>query len=442
MAAKGEWGVAPDKGDIERMMEQGMSVEDMAASLNISKGKLEYWKQRYGLTRKVSEVDEWVESHKEVKRAYATLRERSKRTYYYDIREYCFWAEKQPQELWNESWEQARDRLIDFRVHLEERGISANTIGVYIAAIRRFYEYKNIVFKGKFITNGKAAQPKRENEKELIEINQLRELLEISDVMEKAMYMCQYQSGLSANELCNLQVKDVGKLEKNGTITFNVVDGVIMLKLTREKTNVRFITFLGHDAIQYLEKWLELRQSGKVMRNREISEGAVIKSNDDYLFVAYAKRTKKWGRIDTATYSRHLLNAVRKLGWISDENLRDKGRLNVFRPHALRMTFSEKLKHKAKIPWDIVEVFLGHKFGGTDAAYVKHTEDDLRKAYKEGEPFISLTPIESIVTDDQYKQLRAENEQLKQLLDQYEQQQEDVFAQLAAQGLIKLKPLK
>jgi integrase len=407
-------GIAPPKEEIERMMREGLTVQEMAARLNIGEAKTGYWKRKYGFTSEVGEVNEWIEEHPEIKRVYATLRESSRPIYYSNIRQFCLWAKKEPNELWEEPWEVARDRIIDFRIHLEEEGMSANTISVYSATVRRFYEYRNIVFKGKFITNGKRAMPKKENEKEVIVPAKLRELLEIAEPMERTMYMCQYQSGLSANELCNLQVKDVGKLEKDGSVSLNITDGVIMLKLTREKTGVRFITFLGHDAIEYLKKWLELRQSGKMMRDREIAEKAIIRSNTDYLFVVYTKRTKSWDKIDPVTYARHLLNAVRTLGWIGDDNLRIKGRLNVFRPHALRMTFSERLKHGAELPWDIVEVFLGHKFSSTDSAYVRYTTNDLMKYYKQGEPFISLTPIEAIVSDDKYKDLKTENALLRE----------------------------
>ena len=284
---------------------------------------------------------------------------------------------------------------------------------MYIAVVRRFYEYKDIVFKTKFISNGTAAMPKEENEKELIEPHMLRQILDISPSMEKAIYMIQYQSGLSSNELCNLRLRHVGNIDKEGNIKLNIKDGIIMIKMIREKRKVKFITFIGYDGIEFLNRWLDLRQAGKALKDKEIGQRAIIKNPNDYLFVGYSRRYKRWDKISPDTYASWMLERVRQLGWVDDEDMRDEGRFNPYRPHSLRMSFSEILKHRAKLPWDYVEHMLGHKGSATDKAYTSISEDDLRRAYKEGEPLLSLTPIEPVITDSQYRELDLKNELLK-----------------------------
>ncbi len=406
--------------EVKRLLtEEGLTAKETAKRLNVSIPTVFNRKRQLGLISHESDVDKWVETRPEVKRAFQTLTGSSRQHYYTYFKKYCEWIEAQegrsinPADLWEEPWDISRDRIVDFRMYLEESGRATNTIQLYTTVIRRFYEYNNIIFKGKFFTNGHGKRNKEENEKELYTVDQLREIIDISDQMEKALYMIQFQSGLAANELCSLKVKHVADVDNGGNVALRIEDGVIKIKLTREKTNVKFVTFIGHDAIELLQKYLDLRQSGKLMLDRAIGERACITSKEDWLFVNYHRGTKRWGHISTGAYARYLRNRVRELGWISDEDLRAKGQLNVFRPHALRMSFSELLKHKAKISWDIVEVFLGHKFNDTDAAYVKYSDDDLRQAYKEGEPYISLTPIEAIVTDDQYKELKIENMAMK-----------------------------
>lgn len=390
------------------------------------------------------DVETWVDEHPEVKRVYGSLAPNTKRSYYAFFKRYCTWIEEQearpmePKELWQESWEKCRDSIMDFRCFLEEEGKASTSVQSYTSCIRRFYEYNNIVFKGKFFTNGRAAQPKSENEKEMITPAMLRELFDVSTPMEKAMFMVQYQSGLAAEELCKLRVKDVGDVVKDGrevTVQLREEDGIVKMKLIRKKTMVKFTTFIGHDAIELLKKWIELRQSGRLLCNREVSGHAKIKSSKDFLFVGYARREHEWGSILPMTYAKYLRRRVRELGWIGDENMKAKGQLNIYRPHALRMSFSETLKHRVKVPWDIVEHMLGHKFGSTDSAYVKFNDEDLLREYRAAEPFISLTPIEPIVTDDQYKELKAENAMLRQQLAGVEKKVSDIDIGALVAGL-------
>ncbi len=348
-----------------------------------------------------------------MKRAFGSMRPSSRRNYYAYFKVYCEWAGKTPQELWAEPWEVIRDRIIDFRLHREEEGKAPNTISTYTSCIRRFYEYNNIIFKGKFFSNGKAPRARESNEKELITPVMLSKIMDLSTPLERSMFILQFQSGLGAYELCNLKIKNVGDIV-DGKVKLRIEDGVIKLKLIRQKTDVRFTTFFGTDAIDLLRKWIDLRQSGRILLNREISEDAKIKSKNDHIFIAYSKRYKKWGSIQPVTYAKYLRNKVRQLGWISDDDMRDTGQLSVYRPHALRMSFSEILKHQAFVSWDFVEYMLGHKMSNTDRAYVKFDDATLMKVYKEGEVFLSLKPLEKpIVSDDKYRELKRENEVLK-----------------------------
>lgn len=406
--------------EVKQLVKEGKNAPQIAKELGIGLTTVKRRKKELGLSGPIeSDVKKWIEQHPEVRRVFGSLSNSSKRNYYAYFKVYSEWTGKDPKDLWVEPWETIRDRIVDFRLLLEEQGKAPNTIAAYTTCIRRFYEYNNIIFKGKFFTNGKGKQVKEQNEKELITPQMLREILEIATPMEKAMFISQFQSGLGANELCNLKIKDVAKIE-DSKVNLRIEDGLIKLKLIRGKTNVKFITFLGHDAIEFLQKWIDLRQSGKVLLNRELSEGAKIKSKDDFLFVAYAKREREWSGITPTTYAKYLRNRVRQLGWISDDNMKERGQLNAFRPHALRMSFSVLCKHKAKLKWDFVEHMLGHKFGMTDSAYIKFDEEELKKAYKEAEPFLSLTPIEAIVSDDKYRELKMENELLKRRIEEIE----------------------
>jgi len=411
--------------EVRKLTKEGKSRNEIAEELNIHLSTISRKRKELGVKEGGSKVERWMEEHPEVKRAFSSLAPGNRRNYATYFRKYCNWAGKEPKELWEESWETIRDRIVDFRLYLEDKGFAPNTLHIYTSVIRRFYEYNNIFFKGKFFTNGKGKRAKEINEKELITPNKLKEILDKSDVstMERAMFIMQLQSGLGAHELCYLKVKDIGELEE-GKVKLRIEEGLIKLKLRREKTDVKFTTFIGYDGIAALERWVELRQSGKVMRDREISEGAKIKSNKDSLFVVYSKKYGTWSNIKPDIYAKYLRNNVRQLGWITDENMRETGQLNVFRPHALRMSFSEIMKHKAMVNWDLVEEMLGHRMSSTDSAYVKFDDEDLLKAYKQAEPFLSFTPIEPIITDDQYKELSFKNQALEDKIAGLEKREE------------------
>jgi integrase len=415
--------------EIKRLTEEGNSPEEIHKKLDIHVNTVRQIKRDLGITSedvrvKKERLNKWVKENPEVERVCSSLNPKSKPNYYAVLKIYSEWAGLSLQELWAESWEDARDRIVDFKIHLEEINKAPNTIHRYISSIRRFYEYQNMVFKGKFLSI-RRIRPKEINEKELILPDKLLKIIESSSLLERTMYIVQFQSGLGAFELCHLKIGDIADINGGDKVDLRIVDDVIKLNLVRKKTGVKFTTFIGHDAIEYLEQWIEQRQNCKVMRDRELSKDARIKSKDDYLFISYSKRDREFRRVSETIYARYLRDRVRELGWITDENMKDKGQFSAFRPHALRMSFSEIMKHKAQVSWDFVEVMLGHKFNSTDSAYVKFDDNDLLKAYKQGEPFLSLMSAPPVTVDilelmrkreGEISSLKRENEALKALL--------------------------
>jgi integrase len=363
----------------------------------------------------------WLTEHPEVVRAFAAAKPSTRRNYAYYFKMFAKWAGEEPDVLAADSWEQARDRTTDFRLHLEKQGASPNTIRTYTTMLKKFYRYNRTSFDRGIFSNGTAVTSKEVNEKELLTAELLAKILDVSTTMERAMFMCQFQSGLGAFELVNLKVQDVADIDKAGDVNLRITDGVITLKLRREKTNFKFITFLGHDSIQHLRKWIALRQSGKLLTASTSNEGAGAKitSGNDYLFVTFSKSLKRWSPVAPSVYAKYLRTRVRQLGWITDDNMRKAGQLNVYRPHALRMSFSHHMKHDARIEWDYVEHMMAHRLNATESAYVKMDEVSLRQAYKEGEPFISLTPIETVVSDDKYNELMNKMAEMEKIMNEY-----------------------
>ncbi|MBK5190719.1 MAG: hypothetical protein JJE19_04405, partial [Methanosarcinales archaeon] len=101
----------PEKGELKVLFERGLKLGQVADQLGMDSPKISYWKTKYGLTRQGSEVEEWINEHPDVKRAFASMGKNSKRVYYTHLRKYCFWCDKEPEELWEEDKKIAQDRV-------------------------------------------------------------------------------------------------------------------------------------------------------------------------------------------------------------------------------------------------------------------------------------------------------------------------------------------
>ena len=385
---------------IKRGMEQDKTNSQIAQDLGVSESYVNELKIRAKLTKKGSEVKDWIEEHEEVRDWLREIKggeahESTKKMFAGALKKYCKFRGVSPGELLDEAEEdlklerrkrKVKTYLLDFRADLKESGRSKSTIGLYMSAIRSFFTSHEVLLPK--LSNGSREV---EWEKEEFDREKVRHLVNVCNPRERAIFLTMFQSGLAANEVSNLRIKDLK----------DVKDGITVLRLQREKNGYRFITMLGRDAREAIEQYLKIRNEGALIPTRpNLSKGAKVESEDDFLFITYDSHAKKWNKIDNAHVSKYMMQACKKLGWYNGE------KRNPWRPHALRASFATILNNNG-VPKNFVDFMLGHKPSGTDEAYFKSHFGTLFKYYKDSEHLLSISELEK-VPDSKYEELLIE----------------------------------
>ena len=415
-------------------MGQEKTNSRIAEELGISESYLNELKIRAGLTKKGSGVRDWIEENGEVRDWLREIKggeahESTKKGFAGTLKKYCEFRGLAPAELLDEAEEdlklerrkrKVKTHLLDFKDYLKETGRGKTTVGHYMSAINSFFTSHD-VFLPK-LSNGSRVV---EWEKEEFDREKVRELVNVCNPRERAMFLTMFQSGLAANEVSNLRIRDL-KDEK---------DDITVLRLQRQKNGYRFITFLGRDARAAIEHYLKIRNEGALIPTRpNLSRGAKVESEDDFLFITYDSHAKQWNKIDTGHVSKYMMQACKKLGWYNGE------KRNPWRPHALRASFATILNNNG-VPKNFVDFMLGHKPGQTDEAYFKSHFDTLIKYYKDSEHLLSISELEK-VPDSKYEELMIElykrNGAIKELKDKIEAMEEREEAEKPVDNLIDL----
>jgi integrase len=370
---------------IKKGAEDGKTNLEIAQELGISEVYLQKLKQRAGLTKKTTVLKDWIAMHPEIDEWLEDLREgrapdSTKVNMAGGVRRYCRWRGKEPIELLEEAEE-------DLKKPLREEGMTDSTVRTYMTAINSFFDCYEII-----LPKLSRAPVETVNDKVKFTPEMLKEVLSVSGARERAIFLTMFQTGLAANEIAHLRIMDLREVK----------DGITILRLRREKTGVRFVTFLGRDARNAIEAYLKVRNEGNLIPSKpELSKGAKVQSDEDYLFVTFNSITNEWSKINTKHIARYILMACRKLGWITEGQ-----RFNKWRPHALRAGFSSILEN-AGIPKNRVDFLLSHKPNPQDKAYFENNEEELFKNYKSCEHLLSVSELDK-VPDTKYEELRIE----------------------------------
>jgi integrase len=396
---------------IKSAMSQGKSNSETARMLGISESYVNELKMRAGLTKRGSEIREWVEKYEEVRDWLRDIKggeahESTKRMFAGSLKKYCEYRELTPGELLTEGEEdlklpreqkQVKKYLLDFRDYLKEGKRGKSSVAHYMSAINSFFGSHEVLLPK--LSNGTIEV---EWEKKEFDRARVKELVNACTPRERAIFLTMFQSGLAANEVSNLKIKDLSEVR----------DGLTILRLKREKNNYRFVTFLGRDAREAIDHYLKIRNEGNLIPSRpRISEEAKVKSENDFLFITRDSHSKAWNKIDTDHVSKYMMQMCKKLGWYHGE------KRNPYRPHALRASFATILLNNG-VPKNAIDFMLGHRQNATDTAYFKTNIETLLKHYKASEHLLSISDLDKI-PDSKYEelmiQLHARNGKISEL---------------------------
>jgi integrase len=142
-------------------------------------------------------------------------RPNTERNYIFAMQKYTDYTDKSPETLLHEAEEdiragklmrerQVKKQLIGYRKHLEKREHTPKTIKTHLAGVRSFYRMFDIDLP----TLPRSTQRARPEKKrtEIPTKDEIREVLNLCNVREKALLLVGLSSGLSANEIRKLRI--------------------------------------------------------------------------------------------------------------------------------------------------------------------------------------------------------------------------------------------
>lgn len=253
-----------------------------------------------------------------------------------------------------------------------ERGISPKSMLTYFGAVRGFYRDNN--FKIEF-SRGEAPTATVTTEREMMRREDVKKLLNKAlEHRDKAIIMCLYQSGMDISTLLSLNYGHVKKGLERG-------DEILLVKATRIKTNTRYRTCFGKDAVVHLKNYL--RERGQM----KVKEPLFMTTK---LFTYKNGTSTKPERVKSNTVIGIFRQLVVRAGLISEEEL-EAQTINPYGTHALRASFS-KIATAVGMNKNLIDYLQGHKTP-YHGVYSDLTDEMLIKAYRDLEPHLNVSEL-------------------------------------------------
>ncbi|MEM3666966.1 MAG: site-specific integrase [Candidatus Bathyarchaeia archaeon] len=231
----------------------------------------------------------------------------------------------------------ARKTLNAFINYLQNEGFAPKSINTYVGAVQSLARYYDIPLSMRYVSRPPARAIHKKHPWTIEEIGKFTSLMD--NIQYKCIAVCIVQSGLSISDLLGLTYGDVQSEFKRGVTP-------LCLDLSRKKTNIPFLTFLGGWALSLLKQHLE----GKAMRDDTPLFAVSARAVDNY----FARVGRKFGG-------------------------EFKGR-NPYSPHSLRAAFRTILSDHKVDPL-YIEFWMGHRVPEQQIVYVSKSREGWREAY-------------------------------------------------------------
>jgi integrase len=343
----------------------------------------------------------------------------TKKNYLLAMQTFTEWANKNPNELLEEAEEEIsngilprrrkiKSYLIGFRKYLQDTGRAPTTVKGYMTGVKSFYRCFDIELPN-LPRQDKRAKPLEKHNK-IPTKEDLQEVLKICDPLEKAVLLIGAASGLSAQEIITLKVGDF----KNG---YDRDDGITILELVREKTGVRFCTFLTPEASNAILNYMAFRgrteKTGKLDRLNHLKKQNVL-SDNDFLFIrrhiydSYLENgSEDERRLDTDAF----MKVYRGISEKAQKNT-PYGDWNLIRSHNIRKFYNSTLYNAGCQAW-FIEYTMGHTLDDTRSAYFRASPEKLKEIYKKFVPYLTVQKELDLSESPEYQAIKSENDILR-----------------------------
>jgi integrase len=323
-------------------------------------------------------------------------RPNTERNYLLGLQWFTEYTGKDPETLLLEAEQEIKDGLLmrqrsikkyltGFRKYLQDKGNAPHTVNAHITGVKSFYQAFDIEIP-KFTRASCKAQSLKKH-KEIPTKEDLQEVLKVCDTMEKAILLVGASSGLSANEIINLKIKDI----KRG---YDPETEITILDLRRGKVDFDFITFLSPEASKAVQDHLKYRarteKTGELRRLNQLEKQKVF-SDSDHLFIKRHVNPKYLENHNDELRKHDQASFVKVYRNISEKAQKNtpKGDWNLIRAHNIRKFFNSTMLNAGADSFH-VEFFMGHTLDDTRAAYFRANPEKLRELYQKYVPYLTI----------------------------------------------------
>lgn len=354
--------------------------------------------QRMDLKETIKEIEKDPQVIKWTNR----LNKATKTNYILALAEFCQINQKKPLELLQiaykeeqertPAWEQHIEKWFEkYREHHHKMNRSKATASTRTTIVKHFFRLNKL----------KVPEDLLRRDENTLKIKNRRELITKEDIKTaiiaatnhkiKAVILCQCSSGLASADVLGLTIRQFYE----GLIEVDKDKYVCRFHLERKKTGKEFHTFISHEAVEQVKKYLEYERPNIEM--------------DAPLFTARRISNKA---LTVKGYISALNRMNKQLGWSNEEYEYAK-----FTSHVPRKFFSTKLTN-AGMPEEIREHLMGHELRDKvkDAYYIGNPED-LLKVYLE---------YLDVLTIEETKIITIRTPEVRMLENKYDELAEDV----------------
>jgi integrase len=270
--------------------------------------------------------------------------------------------------------------LLDYWITLKD--YAPCTRSGKITTVRQFLEENDIMINRKtwnIIKRQKKAIPKSLDH--VPTPQELKSILQHGGVKEKALFLLA-SSGVRIDEALNLTLNDIELTDERGN---PISPAKIKIRQEISKNDTPRITFMSDEARDIVIEWLKIREDYLHAAVKRLAKLHIEKKlNDDRVFpFAWSTAWVMWMR---------LLNKSKfnKSNKTTDKNKLKKAKYEIryeIHLHTLRKFMMNRMKGVTRI--DAVEQLAGHE-GYLDRAYRRLDESELREAYLQGMPSVTI----------------------------------------------------
>ncbi|MBR0472332.1 MAG: integrase [Methanosphaera sp.] len=246
-----------------------------------------------------------------------------------------------------------KNRLLTYRTHLLESGLSSNTVKTYFSKLKTFYVHYEIEIP--YLPDVKYNKQYMTNYLDLPTKEHIKAALELSSLPLKALILFMSSSGTAKAETLSLTVDDfINGIEndyENKDLKYILEelsgrnDVVPTIYLRRIKTDKYYYTFCSSEASTYIIKYLKTRKNLK--RNDKL-----FPFNGSYLMKQF-----------------QMIND--EMGWGF------KGNYRFFRTHSLRKFHASNIQLVA----EYVDALQGRSKNSVHETYIKTNPKKLKEIY-------------------------------------------------------------